>query len=599
LISPRSRSIGGTEVQLEVYEVEGPVLMSPLGDKALLVTLSHEISEEVNEIVLQACHKIEAAGIPGVEEAQPAYSSFCVHFDPSRVNGAWLGAYAKGILKRLAESGSTGDDGLSSNRAHGGRTNGFKGREIRVPVKYGGDDGPDLPWASEYLGMHPGEIVRRHARPAYRVYMIGFSPGFPYLGGLDPELAMPRTPAPRASVPPGSVGIAGRQTGIYPWESPGGWRIIGRTPLKLFDPARENPSLLHPGDTVRFVPVEEPELLEAWDGLSPEDKQLPAAGSMQPGGLPGEGGLLVSVPAFEVERPGLFSIIVDDGRRGYRKLGVPLSGAADVSSYALANLLCGNKPKAPALEMTLWGARLKALIDVVVAVTGAPCPVNVDGRPFSMNEPVRISAGSVVEIGSPPKGCRMYLAVSGGFSVPPVLGSASTYTRGSFGGFLGRPLRPGDVLDIGPGAWHRGDERISSHVPRNLAGWPERLSRSLGEEFLSLRIIAGPESSTERSRVALDSLCGRAFTVRNDSDRMGIRLEGKLPEENVEGGDILSSPVVPGVLQLPSDGSPVLLLHDAQTSGGYRRIAVVVDEDLPLAAQLRPGSRVRFTCVAP
>ena len=524
MISPRSRSIGGTEVQLEVYEVEGPVLMSPLGDKALLVTLSHEISEEVNEIVLQACHKIEAAGIPGVEEAQPAYSSFCVHFDPSRVNGAWLGAYAKGILKRLAESGSTGDDGLSSNRAHGGRTNGFKGREIRVPVKYGGDDGPDLPWASEYLGMHPGEIVRRHARPAYRVYMIGFSPGFPYLGGLDPELAMPRTPAPRASVPPGS---------------------------------------------------------------------------MQPGGLPGEGGLLVSVPAFEVERPGLFSIIVDDGRRGYRKLGVPLSGAADVSSYALANLLCGNKPKAPALEMTLWGARLKALIDVVVAVTGAPCPVNVDGRPFSMNEPVRISAGSVVEIGSPPKGCRMYLAVSGGFSVPPVLGSASTYTRGSFGGFLGRPLRPGDVLDIGPGAWHRGDERISSHVPRNLAGWPERLSRSLGEEFLSLRFFAGPESSTERSRVALDSLCGRAFTVRNDSDRMGIRLEGKLPEENVEGGDILSSPVVPGVLQLPSDGSPVLLLHDAQTSGGYRRIAVVVDEDLPLAAQLRPGSRVRFTCVAP
>lgn len=584
--------------------MDSPVL-SPMGDRALLVTLSQDISEEVNEIVLRACRRIEAAGVPGVEEVQPAYSSFCIHFDPAKISAAWLGAYAKGILLGLTGSGSSGIHEPSSDKALDGQTKSFSSREARVPVKYGGDEGPDLRWASEHLGMSPEEIVRRHSKPGYRVYMIGFSPGFPYLGGLDPEIALPRTPVPRASVPAGSVGIAGRQAGIYPWESPGGWRIIGRTPLKLFDPFRKDPSLLHPGDTVRFVPVDsvpagevpvdDEGFLLASDGLKPDNGSLPPSGPRLPQELARECRPCLSVPAFEVESPGLFSIIVDGGRRGYRKLGVPLSGAADAFSFILANLLCGNRPNAPALEMTLWGARMRALIDVVIAVTGAPCPVSVDGMPVSMYEPVTVSAGSVVEIGSPPSGCRMYLAVSGGFSVPEVLGSASTYTRSSFGGFRGRPLRPGDVLDIGPGAWSQGREGIPAKAPRYLTEWPERLSRFLAEDSPSLRVAPGPESKSLGGQSALGSLCNRVFSVRNDSDRMGIRLEGKLPEEGIGGGDILSSPVVPGIVQLPSGGSPVLLLHDAQTSGGYRRIAAVIDEDLSLAAQLRPGSRVRFT----
>lgn len=543
--------------------MDGPVV-SPLGDRAILVTLSQEISEETNELVQKASREIEGASIPGVQEVQPAYSSFCVHFDPSRVSASWLGAYALQTVGRIA----------SGRETPAGDVRSVSPREVLIPVKYGGKDGPDLEWASGYLGMTKDEIIRRHAKPTYKVYMIGFLPGFPYLGGLDPELSMPRTPAPRASVPPGSVGIAGRQTGIYPWESPGGWRIIGRTSLVLFDPYREDPSLLHPGDAVRFVPVEELE----------NPPQVPATGKEK---------CRPSVPAFEVERPGLFSIVVDGGRRGFRKLGVPLSGAADSRSYALANILCGNNPAAPALEMTLWGARIRALVDVVVAVTGAPCPVEVDGRPVSMDEPVRVRAGSVVDVGSPPCGCRMYMAVSGGFSVPEVLGSASTYARGSFGGYRGRPIRQGDVLEVGPGPSLAGDTGAISDVPVPLKYWPATLARFLGEKPHVLRVIPGPEALTQEGKKAFQDLSGQVFVVRNDSDRMGIRFEGRITGE-YGGGDILSSPVVPGVVQLPSDGSPVLLLHDAQTSGGYRRIAAVVSDDLSLAAQLRPGCRVRF-----
>lgn len=406
---------------------------------------------------------------------------------------------------------------------------------------------------------------------------------------------MPRTPTPRTSVPSGSVAIGGSQAGIYPWESPGGWRIIGRTPLRLFDPSRENPSLLRSGDTVRFVPVDGPFQGKESVGTEPQDRTPadPDDGRPPHGqhGCHGESAR-PGVPALIVEHPGFLSLLVDGGRRGYRKLGVPLSGAADANSYLLANHLCGNEPSAPALEMTLWGARIGALVDTVVAVTGAPCPVTVDGKAVPMNEPVLVPKGSVLEVGSPTAGCRMYLAVSGGISVPNVLGSASTYLRGSFGGYRGRKLQKGDVLEVGPGPWPKG--RASSVVPEGLSGWSDTLRRFLDDETPSLRVIPGPESSSRRGRSYFDSLCGRVFGVRSESDRMGLRLEGLLPQGDGETGDILSSPVVPGVIQLPSDGAPVLLLHDAQTSGGYRRIATVVSGDLPLAGQLRPGSKVRF-----
>lgn len=169
----------------------------------------------------------------------PGWDSLGVCFDPAAVPAddvrAWLEAHR--------------DDAPAAATA--------TARVVEIPVRYGGDHGIDLDAAAGALGLSPAQLIERHAAPLYTVAMIGFAPGFPYLAGLDPALALPRLATPRSRVPAGSVGIGGAQTGIYPRESPGGWRLLGRTPLRLFDPARASPSLLMPGDRVRFVAIDD------------------------------------------------------------------------------------------------------------------------------------------------------------------------------------------------------------------------------------------------------------------------------------------------------------------------------------------------------
>ena len=528
-----------------------------LAERALLVTLSTEVSAEVNQQVLRISRAVEHAAIPGVGEAQPAYSSLCVHFDPAKVRASYVQEFVGSVMDRIWEDAPDSSVGAIS-------------REVEIPTVYGGDEGPDLEWSAQHLGISPSELVQRHASRSYRVFMIGFTPGFPYMGSLDESIALPRLPQPRAKVPPGSVGIGGSQTGVYPWETPGGWRLLGRTGLTLFSPWRDDPSLLHPGDTVRFVPV---------------DRQSDAPPKQGRESAPGYG--RPAVRALEVEHPGFFTMVVDEGRFGYRKLGVPVSGAADLRSYRLANLLVGNARSEAALEMTLLGAKFRSKIDCVVAFTGASAPLHLDGREVPMDSPILIPAGSKLEIGSFRVGCRAYLAVAGGFDVPQVMGSRSTYVRGGFGGYLGRSLKPGDALPVGP-APDAGRVLDASTELRNLGPLPASITGELDAPSLTLRVVEGPEAEPS----LLQALCDHEYSVNPESDRMGLRLAG--PQVPVGKGDILSSPVVPGTIQVPSDGKPLLLLSDGQTTGGYKRIGVVLGEDLPLAGQLRPGSRVSF-----
>lgn len=559
-------------------------VFNALGDRALLVTLGREISAETNELVLAACSVLEGLGVPGIEEVQPAYSSFCVHFDRSRVRASHTEGLVTEVLRRIVAEGPMGagqnpvgsdgtPTGAGSAPCHGLRPPHGPTRLVEIPVIYGGEEGPDLEWASETLGVAAEEIVRLHSSRDYRVYMLGFTPGFPYLGGMDERIAMPRLQEPRKSVPAGSVGIAGAQTGVYPWDTPGGWRIIGRTPLELFSPDKEDPSLMHPGDIVRFVPIGKGD--RRW-GIAPD----PALGQRQ--ACEGVG----SIPGFSVRSPGFLTIVVDEGRKKHRKLGVPVSGASDLLSYRRANLSCGNPPDAPALEMTLLGATLRAEASLTVSVAGAPAPVYVDGGLVDASHPVLVPKGSILEVGSMMTGCRAYLAVSGGFTVNRVLGSASTYLKGRFGGFFGRPLRAGDVLWVGPSPEHT---VIASRTPACLDTLPVQYGSVFsGTGDTVLPMLPGPEGDSS----TLQALCAATYTVRPESDRMGLRFDGPPLERG--GGDILSSPVVPGTIQLPSDGRPLLLLADAQTTGGYRRVAVVRSEYLGVAGQLRPGARVGF-----
>ena len=213
----------------------------PCGECALTVQLGHAIQESVADAVRAFAAGLEAAALPGIRELVPTYCTVMVHYDPA----VWGFEELSEKLTALAESLETAAAGDSVL--------------VEIPVLYGGEAGPDLEFVASHNGLTPEEVIRRHAEPDYLVYMLGFTPGFPYLGGMDESIAAPRLKTPRVRIPAGSVGIAGSQTGVYPIDSPGGWQLIGRTPLRLFDMEGENKFLLKAGQRVRFVPIDEAE----------------------------------------------------------------------------------------------------------------------------------------------------------------------------------------------------------------------------------------------------------------------------------------------------------------------------------------------------
>lgn len=210
----------------------------PAGESALIVEFEERIDPEVNARAIACAEAIQAAGVAGVRDVVPTYRSVAVYFDPLRTDGEALIA----CLER--ESGRPLPP-VTASRA-----------PVRVPICYGGDLGPDLAAVASFAGLEEADVVRAHVAKTYRVFMLGFVPGFAYLGTVDERIAMPRRSTPRVRVPLGSVGIAGMQTGIYPAETPGGWQLIGRTPVKPFDPSRAEPFLMKAGDSVQFYAID-------------------------------------------------------------------------------------------------------------------------------------------------------------------------------------------------------------------------------------------------------------------------------------------------------------------------------------------------------
>lgn len=209
------------------------------GDSAVTVEFGNRIDDQLNGAVHAFASAVEALGHPAIREVVPTYRSATVHYLPHLLEYAALVQ----LLRPLTET-------------QGGA--GPFGAPVEIPVLYGGPWGPDLEEVAAHCGMTPEQVIAAHSAPCYRIYMLGFTPGFPYLGGMDPRLATPRRKEPRIRIPAGSVGIAGSQTGVYPIESPGGWQLIGRTPLRLFDLGSDPPILLQAGRSIRFVPIDEP-----------------------------------------------------------------------------------------------------------------------------------------------------------------------------------------------------------------------------------------------------------------------------------------------------------------------------------------------------
>jgi KipI family sensor histidine kinase inhibitor len=423
----------------------------------------------------------------------------------------------------------------------------------RIPVAYGGAAGPDLEAVCQLHGLEPTDFIALHTAPEYVVEAIGFAPGFPYLRGLPAELATPRRDTPRGVVPAGSVGIGGSQTGIYSCATPGGWQIVGRTDVRLFDPGREPAALLRTGDRVRFVSV-------AAAPSTSSDEAVRVSDPCPVG------------PAIRVGRPGLMTTIQDLGRPGHRAAGVPLAGAADPLALRLANLIVGNEEGAAGIECTLVGPEITFGCDALVALAGA----EFSGLPG--HRPVHVAAGETLAIGHARAGCRGYLAIGGGVLVKPQLGSRSTYVQAGLGGLAGAPLRDGDRIPIRAEAPAvRGRWTVSA----DIAPVPR-------PEGCELRFIP---AATEQS----PALAHATWRTSSRSDRMGVRLEAA----PLAGGraDLVSAAVAPGTIQLPPDGQPIVLLADAQTIGGYSVVGHVIAADLRLAAQLRPGQAVTFAPV--
>lgn len=497
--------------------------LKPLGDAAWLVEFPGLTGEAALARVMGLVTALEADRADNVSDIVPSFASVAVHFD--KVDGQAIHEWIRAV--KYTDEMPAGD-------------------EKRIPVCYGGDDGPDLQEVAAASGLSPEEVISRHSGATYKVAAVGFSPGFPYLSGLPQRLHLPRRATPRLGVPAGSVAIAAGQAGIYPFASPGGWHLLGRTNVALFDVHAARPSFLLPGDRVRFYPV---------DRIDPVVKISPVMEDHHP------------VGTVEIIHPGGLTTVQDLGRPGHESSGVSPGGAVDRQSLRMANLLVGNDESAACLECCVSGPILKFHEETLIAL------VSGSGKAR------RVAAGETVDFSKLPGGVRASLSIAGGVCVSPILDSAATDVRAGFGGFEGRVLRAGDLLEIGtPGP-----------APR-CGDW--HVGRPQGGGIIELRFLTGVQEDWF-SHGARQRFRSEIYQLTPKSDRMGARLAGAALEL-AQPREMISQPVACGSVQVPPDGQPIVLLAERQTIGGYPQIGHVISADLPKLVRAWPGTKLRF-----
>ena len=396
-------------------------------------------------------------------------------------------------------------------------------------------DGADLPALSAQSGIEVAELVRLHTQAVHTVAFLGFAPGFAYLSGAPPPLAVPRLKTPRVRVPSGSLAVADGYSGVYPGDTPGGWRLIGRIAERMFDPEASPPALLRPGDQVIFEAVTDLPAISALPSSPPEGQ-----------------------PVLRILAPGPYTSVQGGPRHGRSAYGVPAGGAMDLPALAAANALLGNAPAAAGLEFTLIGPEIEALTDLRVAANGAVR----DLRP-----------GERLKIGMLEQGLRGYLAVAGGLA----------------------QTRPGNAMR----RVQRADELClelqgESRSPETKAPRPDLPAQAgpkgpAGDRVLEIRALAGPQFGQFDSP---DRFFSVPWTLSPQSDRRGLRLQGTPLQPRR--ADLAPEGTAPGAVQVPGDGLPIVLGPDRPVTGGYPKIATVISADLPLLAQVRPGARIRF-----
>lgn len=283
---------------------------------------------------------------------------------------------------------------------------------------------------------------------------------------------------------------------------------------------------------------------------------------------------------FEVLQPGLLSLVQDLGRYGYQQFGVPVAGAMDLFSATVANLLADNPRNAAVLEMTMLGPQLKFNTDAKIALTGGNLCPSVNGLPVEMWVTLEVKCGDVLSFMGMKQGLRTYLAIQGGIDTPLVMKSRSTYTKAALGGYLGRTLKKEDLIPIGSVERPCGIKRV---LKEQIPQYPN---------VVTVRVILGPQADSF-TQAGVETFLTNTYTVTNECDRMGYRLEGAAIE-HIKGADIISDGIAFGAVQVPGHGKPIIMMADRQTTGGYTKIAGVIAVDLPKLAQAKPGDLLNF-----
>lgn len=552
------------------------------GETGLVVEFSDRVDEAANSSV----HRLDArvrgllrAGdsrMFGLSSSVPTYRSLLLRFDPGLLPRRRLESVLRQALEQETRAGTGG-----------GAYNGT-GRRIRLPVSYEGEHAPDLAEVAQMAGISQNETIQLHAGAEYLVHMLGFQIGYPYMASLHPKLRFPRLARPRLVTPLGAVAIADELTGVYSLASPGGWRVIGNTPVRMWDLEWDPPSLLRAGDRVSFYRIspEEHRVMTESGWVPPEAEVATATG---PGS--GEQADGHSVPAVRVIRPGLHATVQDLGRSSYERYGCGPGGAMDRFALRVGNRLLRNPEGAAAIEVTAGAAEFEFLQPRTAVWTGGAGAMRIDGRQAPPWTVLMCRPGQRLVVDFLSHGFRGYLCLGGGVAVTQVLGSRSTNLAAGFGGLEGRPLRAGDVI---PAYSHTG--KHPDAVGRAaLHAVVAQVYEQLGEPAVRIGVAPGPQDDRFGPE-AREALYGPVFRVGNESNRMGYRLTG--PEVRPTGGpDIVSDGIVAGAIQVPGNGQPMLLMADHQTTGGYTKAGVVVAADLPLAGQLRPGDGMVFSPV--
>lgn len=496
----------------------------------------------------------------------------------------------------------------------GGASDGgaYQPRTFEVPVAYGA--GADAATLTERLGLAWPDIAGLHAAGKYTVAYVGFTPGFPYLHGLDPRLQTPRRDRPRPDVPAGAVAMAGAQAGIYPDAGPGGWWVLGTTSFPLFMPDRPEPTVLRAGDEVRFVPQASGGGDQA-RGRAPIDADV---GYHAPPGTPTVGSL--GAPAEHTAAEPLVSVLEvwpesaslqGRPRVGVGRHGLAEAGALDQRLLLALHLAVGAPLDGASIELPVPHAALRAEASTVAAFGGA-ATASLRGEELTPGVPFEWRAGDVLALRPAPAGPRRragvpILSFAGGLAPldghaghPLLAAGGSTDVRGRVGGF-GRWLRAGDVMARGAGrAWSpgAGTARRTADAGTTTPTWPpvrpvrKAAGGALGHypSELHLRLYPGARTG------GFAHLLSRTFVV-SERSRMGVRLEPR-GERDTRGvpvtGAETSRGMPLGAVQLPPDGRPLVLLADRGRTGGYPVVGVVARVDLAGLAQARPGTVVTF-----